>query len=216
MAFALPLEVEENIIDHLHDHTSTLLDCSMVCKSWIPRARFHLFRSISIRYKDELDEICNFLDANPSLRSLVRTVTLSGIDFCQPELFEVAPIVLLPKLPHVHQWEFVPSRQRHSRGHMPVLFRSMALHCFSAYLSLRKLRLATITFLRCAELGRLLLACTSLDELECVDMGLQRNEPDVCPMLKRRLMSRLHISRLSVSAAVASIPSHDSHLGFCC
>ena len=42
----LPAEILDHIIDHLHDATDSLKNCSLVSKSWIPRTRKHLFADI--------------------------------------------------------------------------------------------------------------------------------------------------------------------------
>ena len=43
---ALPQELIDNIIDHLHDDPLTLKSCSLVCKSWMPSATYHLFQEV--------------------------------------------------------------------------------------------------------------------------------------------------------------------------
>jgi hypothetical protein len=42
----LPPEVLDIIIDHLHDQPTTLEECCLVSKSWVPRARRHLFAEV--------------------------------------------------------------------------------------------------------------------------------------------------------------------------
>ncbi|KAL4246646.1 hypothetical protein ABKN59_008145 [Abortiporus biennis] len=44
----LPQELTDTIIDFLHDDRNTLKSCSLVCHSWIPATRFHLFRRITL------------------------------------------------------------------------------------------------------------------------------------------------------------------------
>jgi ankyrin repeat protein len=43
----LPNELQDMIIDFLHDDQDALRSCSLVCKSWIPSARLHRFRNNS-------------------------------------------------------------------------------------------------------------------------------------------------------------------------
>ncbi|KAK7051540.1 hypothetical protein VNI00_004518 [Paramarasmius palmivorus] len=38
-----PPELCDLIIDHLHNDSASLLACALVCKSWLPRSRSHLF-----------------------------------------------------------------------------------------------------------------------------------------------------------------------------
>jgi hypothetical protein len=45
----LPAELLDHIVDHLHDTLDALRNCCLVSKSWIPRARKHLFADIAFR-----------------------------------------------------------------------------------------------------------------------------------------------------------------------
>ncbi|KAH9923252.1 uncharacterized protein B0H18DRAFT_474185 [Fomitopsis serialis] len=45
----LPLEIQEQVLDHLHDDPSALEACSLVCSAWLPTARLHLFRTVKLR-----------------------------------------------------------------------------------------------------------------------------------------------------------------------
>ncbi|KAI0784633.1 hypothetical protein C8Q75DRAFT_809813 [Abortiporus biennis] len=45
----LPQEIIDIIIDHIHLDTTALLTCSVTCRSWLPTARFHLFRQIRLK-----------------------------------------------------------------------------------------------------------------------------------------------------------------------
>jgi len=51
---SLPPEILDHVIDYLHNETATLKACCVVSKSWVPRARKHLFAHV------ELDA-CDFL-----------------------------------------------------------------------------------------------------------------------------------------------------------
>ena len=44
----LPPEMLDNIVDQLHDTEDALRSCSLVSKSWIPRARKHLFAEVGL------------------------------------------------------------------------------------------------------------------------------------------------------------------------
>ena len=50
----LPPEVSEYVIDLLHSQPETLGGCCLVSKSWVPRARKHLFRHVRLRSFDDL------------------------------------------------------------------------------------------------------------------------------------------------------------------
>ena len=53
----LHLELEEQVIDQLSDNFSALRSCSLTCRRWLPRSRYHLFSAIRIRTKDELSQL---------------------------------------------------------------------------------------------------------------------------------------------------------------
>jgi hypothetical protein len=40
----LPTEVQDIVIDHLHDDRKILKQCSLVCRGWVFSSSFHLFR----------------------------------------------------------------------------------------------------------------------------------------------------------------------------
>ncbi|KAF9791202.1 hypothetical protein BJ322DRAFT_1104864 [Thelephora terrestris] len=46
MSTTLPPEILDLIVDHLHDEPDTLEACCLVSKSWVPRARRHLFADV--------------------------------------------------------------------------------------------------------------------------------------------------------------------------
>ena len=50
----LPPEILEYIVDLLHDKPETLKRCCLVSRSWVPRARKHLFAYIRFRSEDDL------------------------------------------------------------------------------------------------------------------------------------------------------------------
>lgn len=50
----LPPEIFDHIVDFLHDQNGTLKKCCIVSKSWIPRARKHLFAHIRFKHSADL------------------------------------------------------------------------------------------------------------------------------------------------------------------
>jgi hypothetical protein len=49
MPSAIPQELSDMILDFLHDDVAALCSAGLVCKSWLPASRFHLFSKIKIR-----------------------------------------------------------------------------------------------------------------------------------------------------------------------
>ncbi|KAJ6582096.1 hypothetical protein B0H19DRAFT_1252234 [Mycena capillaripes] len=50
----LPQELFEAILDHLADHPDSLGACSLVCRAWVSRSRFHLFEKCLLHSKNIL------------------------------------------------------------------------------------------------------------------------------------------------------------------
>lgn len=42
----LPNEIQDRILDFLHDCKPTLLTCALVCRTWVPTSRYHLFSEV--------------------------------------------------------------------------------------------------------------------------------------------------------------------------
>lgn len=55
----LPQELVDHFIDYLHDDYEPLLACSMVCRTWVPATRHHLFERVVIRDLDDLQALSN-------------------------------------------------------------------------------------------------------------------------------------------------------------
>ena len=51
----LPPEILDYIVDFLHDNPGILRACSLASKSWIPRARKHLFAEVNLRTQTDLE-----------------------------------------------------------------------------------------------------------------------------------------------------------------
>lgn len=50
-----PQEITDYIVDLLHDEPGALRQCCLVCRSWIPRTRKHLFGTIRFRTSTDLE-----------------------------------------------------------------------------------------------------------------------------------------------------------------
>ena len=50
----LPAEILDDIVDHLHDTKDALKSCCLTSKSWVSRARKHLFAHVAFRTPDNL------------------------------------------------------------------------------------------------------------------------------------------------------------------
>ena len=51
MLHGLAFEIEEQILDHLHDDPIALRACSLTCRAWVSLARLHLFKAVDLTCK---------------------------------------------------------------------------------------------------------------------------------------------------------------------
>ena len=77
---ALPAEILDLIIDHLHDEPDALKTCCVVSKSWVPRTRRHLFAHVEFCAQKSHMELWKkaFRDPSDSPAHHTRTLTIDG------------------------------------------------------------------------------------------------------------------------------------------
>jgi len=76
----LPSELTDTIIDYLYDDKEALAACSLVCRSWVPGSRYHLFCSITVVADSHLafgPFIC-FLESVGEAVSYIKELNLWG------------------------------------------------------------------------------------------------------------------------------------------
>ncbi|KAI0093886.1 hypothetical protein BDY19DRAFT_881973 [Irpex rosettiformis] len=80
----LPPELFDETLDHLWDDPKTLQACCLTCRSWVPTARLHLFRTIRLSSSLSCTNFTSLLDSAPSIAWCVQKLTISasycGID----------------------------------------------------------------------------------------------------------------------------------------
>lgn len=75
----IPPQITDCIIDQAQDDILTLFSCSLVCHNFLPRARFHSFRNITIGHPSSSNSPQRFLRlllASPHIGWLVRVITV--------------------------------------------------------------------------------------------------------------------------------------------
>ncbi|KAH9902930.1 hypothetical protein C8Q73DRAFT_750397 [Cubamyces lactineus] len=73
----LPPELCDQILDHLEDDKRTLRVCALTSRSWLPRAQYHLFRSIYLDWSN-CYSFTRLLASNPALADYVNTIEIEG------------------------------------------------------------------------------------------------------------------------------------------
>ncbi|KAH9856378.1 hypothetical protein C2E23DRAFT_944504 [Lenzites betulinus] len=100
----LPLELLEQIVDHLHNDVAALRSCALVCRSLVASVRHYLFHRIVITAKNFVNAVLLFVK-NPHLaghvRELVRVAARPPRGQGPPKLLRVFALVLAPRLSNV-------------------------------------------------------------------------------------------------------------------
>lgn len=110
------------IIDFLHNDKCALITTSLICRSWLQSARYHLYSSITlfISSSDTINAFLGHLEATPSLGPLIRSLTLRGpgsdSQFATIRICAATICRILEKLPSVVTltldtivWSLVPT-----------------------------------------------------------------------------------------------------------
>ncbi|KAK7439788.1 hypothetical protein VKT23_017363 [Stygiomarasmius scandens] len=188
----LPQELIDIIIDYAaQTSVPTLKSCSLVCHAWLPRARAHIFREISlpfireqgVSYEQLIAKMRSSLQCLADMSAASPSPSLSR-SFHFPSIADLAQsLVLPPKLPHFVPDTFFLLHPFTSLRHiavtgefgMLVAVTFVESESFSTFLernsgSLETLKLRGITFNKVVDLVRLL---TSLDLPKLRQLTLQ-------------------------------------------
>ncbi|KAF8478790.1 hypothetical protein JB92DRAFT_3149561 [Gautieria morchelliformis] len=162
--YRLSRELIDIVIDHFHDDLPSLRACCLTCRSWVPRARFHIFRNIVLSAK-HADALAMILKKSPHILSLVRSLTIyghpEGILAKRLDYLDVAIPLIAPKLIRLKTLRV----ERMTLAHQHPKVLSTLIHNVS---TLQELRIATVEFNRFRDLAALIVAHPFL---QCLDLG---------------------------------------------
>lgn len=74
--YDVPVEIVESVIDQLCDDLPALKSSSLVCRAWLPRARYWIVQEVAINLQST-DDLANFEASSPPL-GLVRRLKING------------------------------------------------------------------------------------------------------------------------------------------
>ena len=82
-ARVFPAEIEDMVIDNLNNDRVALANCSLVCKSWSPRSRFHLFNTLTLKLSrtnggEKATQFSVLSDMSPYVGDNLRNLHLAG------------------------------------------------------------------------------------------------------------------------------------------
>ena len=147
-----------------------------------------------VRFKNraKIFKFCDFLQAKPHLKPLVRSIAIHPNDF--------PPIPVLNILPNLFELQFGTLIQRvpGQKTLFIILNQSTLTGCKYLGTNIRVLRLSDLSFLTCLDFARILLAFPNLTDLACSDIIIEE-EGDRAPLdvLKRRLSEQLRLRTVS-------------------
>lgn len=96
----IPPEVIDYIVDFLHDDYKTLANCSLTCRSWLPRARYHKFSSMRVTH-DTRDKYLKLLHTCPDVWPYIQRLRLDAFGSRTPWT-EWGIVALTNHLPNLH------------------------------------------------------------------------------------------------------------------
>jgi hypothetical protein len=103
-----PSETFDEIIDHLHPDKAALATCALVCRSWLPSSRYHLFAEVNIVLENG-DNVARFLQllAFPkSIAPFIRKVNVLDGTYKELVLLYEALAILRDTTPGYHSISF--------------------------------------------------------------------------------------------------------------
>ncbi|OSX56827.1 hypothetical protein POSPLADRAFT_1158987 [Postia placenta MAD-698-R-SB12] len=163
---ALPIELCERIIDFLWRNTATLKACSLVCKNWHLRSRYHLVVYTDLDGQKQVARFAKWVRSNPVSACIVRRVRLRGdpghthTRVLMQHIGPFAPM-LAGKLTRLDDFWIMAAVW------MPGLMHYNTFLFFSAFTSVTRLGLIEVTFPTVLTFGRLVCSLPNLVHLRC-------------------------------------------------
>lgn len=74
----IPPELRDEVIDQLHADRNALKACGLTCRAWLPRSRYHLFRSITLDPGHIGDAFRRLIHSSPIIATYVKDVEILG------------------------------------------------------------------------------------------------------------------------------------------
>ncbi|KAH9915123.1 uncharacterized protein B0H18DRAFT_915170, partial [Fomitopsis serialis] len=73
----LPPELTDRIIDYLHTDVHSLCACALTCRTWLPAARYHRFRSVSVAHEEGIATFETLVASSPAIGHIVEDLEIS-------------------------------------------------------------------------------------------------------------------------------------------
>ncbi|KAI0718356.1 hypothetical protein C8T65DRAFT_83652 [Cerioporus squamosus] len=172
----LPTELIETIIDFVDDEP-TLQATSLVCKAWVARSRFNLFRIVELWLPTHLDRFISLLASSPHIAPHIKEIYVSENSL----LAVLRPaMAIVARLPHsLMQHPQVKPHRLAVRNQLwlPTRYHPEYLAGLSQLSSITSLELFDVTFTTVADISIVLRALRYLRSLSATHLDSQRQLP---------------------------------------
>ena len=109
----VPNEIQDYILDFIHDSKPALSTCALVCKSWVATSRYHLFREITLDQGNADDVVERLKDPNCTIRQYIQYLEANnrhrdGNQVCTPVTKAIQSVwkLLTPSALHLKDWDW--------------------------------------------------------------------------------------------------------------
>ena len=200
-------ELYDYIIDFLHDDKPTIIACSLVCRSWLPRCRSHLFRDLVLSgesispttrpcfaTRTSSQQVFTFFRSSPDLpfyikRLVIHETHIPKLPTCRPVTEDILFPPLLQRLTSLRSLEFDYSTDiRLTWSSMTAKDVTQALYHLR---QLTSLTLRNLCFQKYADLANLLMACGGLEVVRLDSVSFREFSKQVYKNPKKIQKTRL-------------------------
>lgn len=215
----IPIEVWENVIDHLEVYFETLLACASVCRGWTARSRLHLRKRLRLRLAGQVARLAKLVRTGSweveSCRTVQIHVKLGSKEDHTLRTLSLFAAMFAGKMPRLEELAVSGSYQGRWKWKPGEMHVDVFLH-LSAFTSIARLSLSVVTFPSVQTFGRLLSALPSLSNLQCSWIHFEARDLNVGGLIRRPrnlatldldtidLRTMNDISRLLVGTEMAS------------
>lgn len=174
----VPIEIWERIIDHLWYEHESLQSCSLVCKQWQYRSRFHLVKRVHLQTRTQVGEMAKLVRTSASMGVTVEDVVITGGGKLNGEWKTIPHLgtfaaMLAGYLPHLRRLEIRNAKWRSGE------IKPKAFIYLSSFTSVTLLIFHSVTFPNVMTFARMVCALPNVDDLECRSVDFSDNRVNV-------------------------------------
>ncbi|TBU24329.1 hypothetical protein BD309DRAFT_978011 [Dichomitus squalens] len=169
----IPIEIFELVIDFIEDEKA-LQSTSLVCKAWLPRSRFNLFRVVELNFPGQLDSLLHLLESAPDIAPIIKEISISENSILA--LFRPA-MSIAGRFPlSLSSYPLVQPRRLtvHNQLWLPTRYSPDYLLELSRFSSITSLDLFDVSFTTVADFSIILRALGRLESLHANHVDCQR------------------------------------------